>query len=83
MRARQETSGTLTNLYLQSEDGYLQAKDGYLQAKDIHLQPRDANLQAGDKEPEGESGKIACKTGGKKNRLTKKIRIFTDALKYK
>lgn len=42
MRARQETSGTLTNLY---------------------LQPRDANLQAGDKEPEGESGKIVCKTG--------------------
>lgn len=51
MRARQETSGTLTNLYLQPEDGY---------------------LQAGDKEPEGESGKIVCKTGGKKNRLTKK-----------
>ena len=55
MRARQETSGTLTNLYLQPEDGYLQAKD-------IHLQPGDANLQAGDKEPEGESGKIVCKT---------------------
>lgn len=55
MRARQETSGTQTNLYLQPEDGYLQAKD-------IHLQPRDANLQAGDKEPEGESGKIVCKT---------------------
>ncbi len=65
MRARQETSGTLTNLYLQPEDGYLQAKD-------IHLQPRDANLQAGDKEPEGESGRIVCKTGEKKNRLTKK-----------
>ena len=61
MRARQETSGTLTNLYLQPEDGYLQ-----------HLQPRDANLQAGDKEPEGESGRIVCKTGEKKNRLTKK-----------
>ncbi len=41
MRARQETSGTQTNLYLQPEDGY---------------------LQAGDKEPEGESGKIVCKT---------------------
>ncbi len=27
MRARQETSGTQTNLYLQPEDGYLQAKD--------------------------------------------------------
>ena len=51
MRARQETSGTLTNLYLQPEDGY---------------------LQAGDKEPEGESGRIVCKTGEKKNRLTKK-----------
>lgn len=41
MRARQETSGTQTNLYLQPEDWY---------------------LQAGDKEPEGESGKIVCKT---------------------
>ncbi len=44
MRARQETSGILTNLY----------------------------LQPGDKEPEGESGRIVCKTGEKKNRLTKK-----------